>query len=65
MIKTLNLNVSSIKKDVNKAPKQKKPDRFPSIGDHIPVTPTFEHTWATPRHTVIEVLRNLRSGIDF
>ena len=43
------MNVSGTKRDV--APKQ-KPDRFPSIGDHIQVTLTFEHTWATPRHTV-------------
>ena len=50
MIKTLDLNVSSTKRDV--APKQ-RPDRFPSLGDHIQVTPTFENTWATPRHTVI------------
>ena len=50
MIKTSNLNVSGTKRDVT--PKQ-RPDRFPSIGDHIQVTPTFEHTWATPRHTVI------------
>ena len=35
------------------APKQ-VPNRFPSIGDHIHVTRTFEHTWRTPRHTVIE-----------
>ena len=49
MIKTLNLNVSGTKRDV--APKQ-RPDRFSSIGHHIQVTPTFEHTWATPRHTV-------------
>ena len=34
------------------APKQ-RPDRLPSTGDHIQVTPTFEHTWAIPRHTVI------------
>ena len=34
------------------APKQ-RPDSFLSIGDHIHVTPTFEHTWATPGHTVI------------
>ena len=47
--KTLDLNVSSAR-DV--APKQ-RPDRFPSFGDHIQVTATFEHTWATPRHTVI------------
>ena len=51
MIKTLDLNVSGTKRGV--APKQ-KPDRFPSIGDHIQFTPTFEHTWATPRHTVLE-----------
>ena len=51
MIKTLNLNVSGIKCDV--APKL-RPDRFPSIGDHIQVNSTSEHTWVTPRHTVIE-----------
>ena len=50
MIKTLDLNISGTKRDV--APKQ-RPDRFQSIGDHIQVTPTFENTWATPRHTVI------------
>ena len=50
MIKTLELNVSDTKRDV--APKQ-RPDKLPSIGDHIQVTTTFEHTWATPRHTVI------------
>ena len=33
-------------------PKQ-RPDEFRSIGDHIHVTPTVEHTWATPRHTFI------------
>ena len=50
MIKTSDLNVSDIERDVS--PKQ-RPDRFPSIGDHIQVTPTFEYTWATPRHNVI------------
>ena len=50
MIKTLNLNISGTMRDV--VPKQ-RPNRFPSIGDHIQVTPTFEHTWATPRHTVV------------
>ena len=50
VIKTLNLNVFGTKRDL--APKQ-RPDRFPSIGDHIHVTPTFEHTWETTRHTVI------------
>ena len=50
MIKTLNLNVSGTKRDV--APKQRL-DRFPSIGNHIQVTPTFKYTWATPRYTVI------------
>ena len=59
MIKTLNFNVFGTKRDV--APK-KRPDRFPPIGDHIRITPTFE---PTPRHAVIEVLKNLRSGIDF
>ena len=41
MIKTMDLNVSGTKKDV--ALKQ-RPDRFPSIGDHIQVTPTFEQS---------------------
>ena len=50
MIKTLDLNVSGAKRAI--APKL-RPDRFPPIGDHIQVNPTFEHTWATPRHTVI------------
>ena len=27
--------------------------RFPSVGDHIYATLTFEHAWATPRHAVI------------
>ena len=35
------MNVSCTKRDV--APKQ-RPGRLPSIGDHIQVTPTFEHT---------------------
>ena len=48
--KNLNLNVSGTKRDV--APTQRS-DRFPSVGDHIHTTPTFEHAWATPRHTVI------------
>ena len=51
MIKTLDLNISGTKKNI--APKQ-RPDRFPSSGDHIQVTPTFEHTRVTPRHTVIK-----------
>ena len=50
MIQTLNLNLSGTKKDV--ASKQ-RPDRFPSIGNHMQVTSTLEHTWATPIHTVI------------
>ena len=49
--KYLNLNVSGTKKDV--APKQGH-DRFPSVGDHIHANPTFEHAWATLRHTVIK-----------
>ena len=48
--KTMNLNVSGTKKDV--ASKQ-RPDRFPSVGDHIYDTPTFEYVSAIPRHTVI------------
>ena len=44
------MSQESTKRDV--APKQ-TPDRFSSIGDHIHATPTFKHTWATPKHTVI------------
>ena len=50
MIKTLNLNVSRTKRDI--APKL-KPDRFSSVGDNIHDTATFEHAWATLRHTVM------------
>ena len=50
MIKTLDMNASDTK--MNVAPKQ-RPGRFPSIGDHIKVTPTFENTWGILRHTVI------------
>ena len=50
MIKSLNLNVFGTKRDV--VPKQ-KPDRFLSIGDHIHVTPTLEHAWKAPKHTVV------------
>ena len=35
------MNVSGTNRDVT--PKQ-RPGRFLSIGDHIQVTPTFEHT---------------------
>ena len=48
--KSLKLNVSGTKRDV--APKQRH-DRLPSVGDHIHVTYTFEHAWATLRHTFI------------
>ena len=48
--KFLNLNISRNKRDV--APKQRY-DRSPSVGDHIHVSPTFDHAWATPGHTVI------------
>ena len=41
MIKTLNMNVSGTKRDVSL---KKSPGRVPSTGDHIQVTPTFEHT---------------------
>ena len=50
VIKTLNFNVSATKRDV--APTQ-RPNRFSSIGEQNHITPTFEHAWATPRHTVI------------
>ena len=48
--KFLNLNVCGTNRDV--VPKQRY-DRFPSVGDHIHVTPTFEYAWATPGHAVI------------
>ena len=48
--KVLNLNVSGTNRIV--VPKQIY-NRFPSVGDHIHVTTTFEHAWATPGHTVI------------
>ena len=32
-----------------------KKDRLPSVGDHIHVTPTFEHAWATLTRSVIEI----------
>ena len=50
MIKTLDLDISDTKRDVDL---KQRPDRFPSIGDHIQVSPTFEHTWATQRYNVI------------
>ena len=45
--KFLNLNVFGTNSDV--VPKQRY-DRFPSVGDHIHATATFEHAWATPGH---------------
>ena len=35
------------------AARKQRYDRFPSVGDQIHATPTFEHAWATPRHTLI------------
>ena len=48
--KFFNLNASGTKREV--APKQRY-DRFPSAGDHIHATLTFEHAWATLGQTVI------------
>ena len=28
-------------------------DRFPSAGDHIHATTTFDYVWATPERTII------------
>ena len=28
-------------------------DRFPSAGDHIHATTTFEYAWTTPGHSII------------
>ena len=47
--KFLNSNIYGTKSDV--IPKQRY-DRFPSVGDHIHVLPTFKSAWATPGHTV-------------
>ena len=49
--KFLNLNVSGTNRDV--VSKQRY-DRYPSIGDHIHTTTTFEYVWATSGHTAIE-----------
>ena len=35
-------------------PKQRY-DKLPPVGDHIHVTLTYDHAWATPDHTVIGV----------
>ena len=48
--KFLNLNVTRATRNV--ATNQRY-HRFPSVGDYIHATPTFEHTWGTPGHTVI------------
>ena len=48
--KFLNLNISGTKTDV--APRQRY-DRFPSVGDQIHATPSFEQAWATPGHILI------------
>ena len=34
-------------------PKQRY-NRFPSAGDHIHATTTFEYAWTTPGHTIIK-----------
>ena len=34
------------------APRQRY-DRFPSVGDQIHATPSFEQAWATPGHILI------------
>ena len=47
MIKTLNWHQEGCRQ------RPDRPDRFPSIGDHIHITLTFEYTWATPKHAVI------------
>ena len=49
--KFLNEDVSGTKRDV--VPKQRD-DTFPSVRDHVHAPLTFEHTWATPGHTVTE-----------
>ena len=46
------------------APKQRY-DRFPSVGDHIHATPSFEHFWATPKHTIIVVCSKSKEKYRF
>ena len=60
--KFLNLNVSGTNRDV--VPKQRY-DRFPSVGDHIHATTTFEHAWATPGQTVIGVSQKCKEQYRF
>ena len=48
--KFLNLNVPGTNRNV--VPKQRY-DRFPSVGDHINATNTFEHAWPTQGQTAI------------
>ena len=48
--KFLNLNVSGTNRNV--VPKQTF-DRFPSVGDHIHATTTFEYVSTTPGHTIM------------
>ena len=50
MNETLDLNISGTQRDIVL---KQIPGRFSSIGDYIQVTPTFKHTWATSRHTLI------------
>ena len=52
--KFLKLNVSGINRDV--VPKQRYDRLFPSVGDHIHATPTFEHAWAAPGHCYMRFL---------
>ena len=47
----MNLNVSGTNRDV--VPKQRC-DRFPSVGDHIHATATFQYAWEIPGHAIIE-----------
>ena len=59
--KYLNLDASGTNRHA--APKQRY-DRFPSVGDQIHVTPTFEHAWTNPWHPVIGVSYKFKDVLD-
>ena len=47
------MSLFSLRTNKNVAPKQ-RPDRFRCVANYNDSTPTFEHDWTSPKHTVIE-----------
>ena len=47
------MSLFSLRTNKNVAPKQ-RPDRFRCVANYNDSTPTFEHGWTSPKHTVIE-----------